>query len=159
DGMPLAIEIAAARLRTLSMRQLADGLDDRFRVLTGGARTAAARQRTLLASIQWSYDLLDAQERSLFRHLGVFAAPFTIDAAEAVCEDDHLDRLEVLGVLGRLVDKSLVQRIGERYRLLETLRQFALERTIDGGELVALRQRHLAWCRRRSAAWGLDRQP
>jgi predicted ATPase/DNA-binding CsgD family transcriptional regulator len=159
DGMPLAIELAAARLRSLSIRQLAEGLDDRFRVLTGGARTAVARQRTLLASVQWSYELLDAEERSLFRRLGIFAAPFTIDAAEAVGEDDDLDRLEVLDVLGRLVDKSLVHRTGERYRLLETLRQFALERATDAAELVELRNRHLEWCRRRARNWRLDREP
>lgn len=159
DGMPLAIELAAARLRSMSLRQLAEGLDHRFRLLTGGARTAVARQRTLLASVEWSYDLLDLQERMLLRRLGVFAAPFTIDAAEAVGDGDELDRLEVVGILGRLVEKSLVVRTGERYRLLETLRQFAVARATDAGELTELRDRHLAWCRQRSRAWRLDREP
>jgi predicted ATPase/class 3 adenylate cyclase/DNA-binding CsgD family transcriptional regulator len=157
DGMPLSIELAAARLRNLSLRQLAEGLDHRFRLLTGGARSAVARQRTLLASVEWSYDLLDEQERFVFRQLGIFAAPFTLDAAEAIVESDTIDRLEVLDFLARLVDKSLVQQIGERYRLLETLRQFALDRAGDADELIALRDRHLAWFCQRSRAWSLDR--
>ena len=159
DGIPLALELAAARVRALSLDRLADGLDDRFRLLTGGARTAMARQRTLLASVEWSHDLLDDQERLLFRRLGVFAAPFTLEAAEAVTADDELDRLVVFDVLARLIDKSLVQHAGDRYRLLETLRQYALERAGDAGELAEVRDRHLAWFVRRAESWALDAQP
>jgi len=159
DGLPLALELAAARVRALSLDRLADGLDDRFRLLTGGARTAMARQRTLLASVEWSHDLLDDQERMLFRRLGVFAAPFTLEAAEAVTADDELDRLVVFDVLARLIDKSLVQHTGDRYRLLETLRQYALERAGDASELVEVRDHHLAWFVRRAESWALDSQP
>jgi predicted ATPase/DNA-binding CsgD family transcriptional regulator len=158
DGIPLALELAAARVRVLSLERLAAGLDDRFRLLTGGARTAMARQRTLLASVEWSYDLLDSQEQALFRRLAVFAAPFTLEAAEAVAADDELDRLEIFDLLARLVDKSLVLREGDRYRMLETLRHFALERASDAVELEKLRDRHLAWFRRRAASWGADRE-
>src|SRR5437867_2091368 len=158
DGLPLALELAAARVRALSVERLADGLDDRFRLLTGGARTALARQQTLLASVEWSHDLLDEPERLLFRRLGVFAAPFDLEAVEAVAADDELDPLEVVDLLSRLVDKSMVQLAGDRYQLLETLRQYALERAADAGELAALRARHLAWFRRRAAAWALDRE-
>src|SRR5439155_836973 len=149
---------AAARVRTLSVERLADGLDDRFRLLTGGARTALARQQTLLASVGWSHDLLDEPERMLFRRLGVFAAPFDVEAVEAVAADDQLDPLEVVDLLSRLVDKNMVQPAGDRYRLLETLRHYALERAADAGELAELRSRHLAWFRRRAAAWGVDRE-
>src|SRR5262249_5486068 len=107
---------------------------------------------------EWSYDLLDEQERFGFRQLGVFTAPFTLEAAEAIVDGDIVDRLEVLDVLARLVDKSLVQQLGERYRLLETLRQFALERTGEADELTDLRDRHLAWFCQRSRAWSLDRE-
>jgi predicted ATPase/class 3 adenylate cyclase/DNA-binding CsgD family transcriptional regulator len=158
DGIPLALELAAARVRALSAERLADGLDDRFRLLTGGARTAIARQRTLLASVEWSHDLLDPDERTLFRRLAVFASPFSLDAAEAVAADEELDRFAVFDLLARLVDKSVVVHGGERYRMLETLRQYALERADDAGELAALRDRHLAWFRQRAAAWALDRE-
>ncbi|TMA31928.1 MAG: adenylate/guanylate cyclase domain-containing protein, partial [Deltaproteobacteria bacterium] len=106
DGLPLALELAAARVRALSVDRLADALDDRFRLLTGGARTAVARQRTLLASIEWSHDLLDESERVSFRRLGVFAAPFDLDAAEAIAAGDDLDPRDVRDVLARLVDKT-----------------------------------------------------
>lgn len=145
DGLPLALELAAARVRTTPIARLADALDDRFRVLTGGPRTAVARQRTLLASVEWSHASLDESERLLFRRLGVFAAAFPVEAAEAIAADDELDRLEIADVLGRLVDKSLVQPAGDRYRLLETLRQYAVERADESGELASLRDRHLAW--------------
>src|SRR5207237_1159795 len=158
DGLPLALELAAARVRALSVERLADGLDDRFRLLTGGARTALARQQTLLASVEWSHELLDDPERMLFRRLGVFAAPFDLEAVEAVAADDELEPFEVVDVLARLVDKNMVQPAGERYQLLETLRQYALERAADAGELAELRGRHLAWFRRRAAAWALDRE-
>ncbi len=158
DGIPLALELAAARVRALSVAQLAERLDDRFRLLTGGARTAVARQRTLLASVEWSHDLLDPAERTLFRRLSVFASPFSLEAAEAVASDESLDRLEVFDLLARLVDKSLVSYGGDRYRMLETLRQYALERADDAGELPALRDRHLAWFRRRASGWALERE-
>jgi predicted ATPase/DNA-binding CsgD family transcriptional regulator len=158
DGIPLALELAAARVRALSLERLADGLDDRFRLLTGGARTAMARQRTLLASVEWSHDLLDDNERLLFRRLAVFAAPFSLEAAEAVAADDALDQFAVLDVLTRLLDKSLIVHAGDRYRMLETLRQYALGRAHDAGELAALRERHLVWMRRRAATWRLDRE-
>jgi predicted ATPase len=144
DGIPLALELAAARVRALSVERLAEGLDDRFRLLTGGARTSLARQRTLLASVEWSHDLLDDDERVLFRRLSVFASRFTIEAAESVAADDALDPLVVFDVLARLVDKSLVVHAGERYRLLETLRQYAQGRADEAGELKPLRDRHLA---------------
>ncbi len=157
DGIPLAIELAAARVRALSVARLVEGLDDRFRLLTGGARTALPRQRTLLASVEWSHDLLDEKERCLFRRLAVFAAPFTLDAAEAVVADPSLDGLGVFDLLARLVDKSLVTHAGDdRYRMLETLRQFALERAHEADELAASRDRHLAWFLGRAREWGLD---
>lgn len=159
DGIPLALELAAARVRALSLDRLAEGLDDRFRLLTGGARTAMARQRTLLASVEWSHDLMDDEERTLFRRLGIFVSSFTLEAAEAVAADDELDRLVVFDVLARLVDKSLVQHAGDRYRLLETLRQYALERAADAGELAEVRDRHLAWFVHRAESWALDMQP
>ena len=156
DGIPLALELAAARVRALSLPRLADGLDDRFRLLTGGARSAMARQRTLHASVEWSHDLLDEEERTLFRRLAVFGAPFTLEAAEAVAADEDLDALGVFDLLARLVDKSLVIHAGDRYRLLETIRQYALERADDAGELAELRDRHLAWFGRRARGWRLD---
>jgi len=158
DGIPLAIELAAARVRALSVARLAEGLDDRFRLLTGGARGVMGRQRTLLASVEWSHGLLDEPERRLFRRLGVFTAPFTLEAAEAVAADEELDPYLVVDLLARLVDKSLVLFEGDRYRLLETLRQYALERAAEAEELAELRDRHLAWCRRRAQQWRLDRE-
>jgi predicted ATPase/class 3 adenylate cyclase/DNA-binding CsgD family transcriptional regulator len=155
DGIPLALELAAARVRALSLQRLADGLDDRFRLLTGGARTAMARQRTLHASVEWSHDLLDEEERTLFRRLAVFGAPFTLEAAEAVAAGEDLDALSVFDLLAHLVDKSLVLHAGDRYRLLETIRQYALERADDAGELAELRERHLAWFERRARGWRL----
>ncbi len=156
DGIPLALELAAARMRALSLQRLADGLDDRFRLLTGGARSAVARQRTLLASVEWSHDLLDEEERTLFRRLAVFGAPFSLEAAEAVAADDDLDATSVFDLLARLVDKSLVVHAGDRYRLLETIRQYALERADDAGELAELRERQLTWLERRARGWRLD---
>ena len=154
----LALELAAARVRALSVERLAEALDDRFRLLTGGARTAMARQRTLLASVEWSHALLDDDERTLFRRLAIFSAPFELDAAEAVAADDELDRFAVFDLLARLIDKSLVQHSGDRYRMLETLRHYALERASEAGELAALRDLHLAWFRRRVQGWRLDRE-
>ncbi len=138
DGMPLAIELAAARLRVLSLADLRDRLDQRFRLLTGGSRAAMPRQQTLLATVGWSYSLLDASEQRLLRRLAVFPESFDLAAAEAVCGFGDIDRLDVLDLLGSLVDKSLVitdqSADAVRYRLLETIRQFALERLAEAGE-------------------------
>ena len=145
DGIPLAIELAAARVRALSVERIAERLDHCFRLLTEGDSTALARQKTLRASIDWSYDLLTADERALFRRLAVFAGGFTLEAAEAVCPGGEDDRLDVLDLLTRLVEKSLVEldALGERYRLLETVRQYAQERLESSGEERGTRTRHL----------------
>jgi predicted ATPase/class 3 adenylate cyclase len=137
DGMPLAIELAAARLRSLSLAVLADRLDQRFRLLTGGSRTALPRQQTLRATVEWSHSLLAGAEQVLLRRLSVFAESFDLDAAEAVCGFGDIETFDVAGLLGSLVDKSLVvaEPAGAalRYRLLETIRQFAAERLADAG--------------------------
>jgi predicted ATPase/DNA-binding CsgD family transcriptional regulator len=146
DGLPLAIELAAARLRMLSAEQIASGVSDRFRLLTGGPRTALPRQRTLRASVDWSHELLSDHEQVLLRRLGVFAGGFTLDAGERVCAGDEIKRPGVLDLLGSLVDQSLViaeeRDAGMRYGLLETVRQYALERLVDAHEEEALRRRH-----------------
>ncbi|MEV0196658.1 BTAD domain-containing putative transcriptional regulator [Nonomuraea sp. NPDC050691] len=139
DGMPLAIELAAARLRTMTPQQLADRIDDRFKLLTGGSRTALPRQQTLRAVVEWSWDLLDAEERVLARRLGVFAGGATLEAVEAVCGG-------TADVLGALADKSLVQLSPEgRYSMLETIRAYALERLAEAGEAGEYRRRHAAY--------------
>ncbi|MFI9597317.1 BTAD domain-containing putative transcriptional regulator [Nonomuraea sp. NPDC052265] len=136
DGMPLAIELAAARLRTMTPRQLADRLDDRFRLLDGGSRTALPRQQTLRAVVEWSWDLLDERERVLARRLGVFADGATLEAVEEVCGG-------TADVLGALADKSLVRLSPEgRYSMLETIRAYALERLAEAGETAEYRDRH-----------------
>ena len=138
DGLPLAIELAAARLRSLSLDGLHDRLDQRFRLLTGGSRTALARQQTLRATVDWSYSLLNGAEQMLLRRLSMFAETFDLDAAEAVCGFGDIAVFDVAELLGALVDKSLV--VAEpaggalRYRLLETIRQFAAERLAEAGE-------------------------
>lgn len=150
DGMPLAIELAAARLRILSPEQIASRLDDRFRLLTGGSRTALPRQQTLQAAIDWSYDLLDEQEKVLFERLSVFQGGFTLEAAEAVCASPPLEAHRVLDLLSHLVDKSLVVaaegRDGVRYRMLETLRQYGRER-LAGGDTEVVREAHALYFR------------
>jgi predicted ATPase/class 3 adenylate cyclase/DNA-binding CsgD family transcriptional regulator len=150
DGIPLAIELAAARTRSLSPERICEGLDDRFRLLAGTRRAAMPRQQTLDASVDWSHELLDAEERTLFRRLGVFAGGFTLDAAEGVAALAPLDRYGVLDVLGRLVEKSLVQADDDaggtvRYRLLETIRQYACDRLDEAGESTTRTDRHLEW--------------
>jgi predicted ATPase/class 3 adenylate cyclase len=146
DGMPLAIELAAARVRALSLGEIVDGLHDRFRLLTGGARTAVRRQQTLRASVDWSHALLSEPERVLFRRLAVFLGGFDLDAAQAVCGSEHVQRYHVLDQLTLLVDKSLVVAENAsdrmRYRLLETVRQYALEKLAESGEADAVRVRH-----------------
>lgn len=138
DGIPLAIELAAARVKVLSPNQLARMLEERFRLLTGGSRTALPRQQTMRALIDWSYDLLSDEERALFRKLSVFAGGFTLEAAAAVCCDSDTDEIGVLDLLSSLVDKSLVQSEeslnGTRYRLLESTRQYARERLAEHGD-------------------------
>ena len=148
DGMPLAIELAASRLRALSLADLNDRLDQRFRLLTGGSRNVLPRQQTLLATVDWSYSLLTASEQKLLRCLWVFVDGFQLDAAEAVCAGGDLDMLAVTDLVVSLVDKNLV--VAEpadgalRYRLLETIRQFAAERLIESGgsEADELSQAH-----------------
>jgi predicted ATPase len=135
DGMPLAIELAAARLRSLSIRDLHGLLDQRFRLLTGGSRSALERQQTLRATVDWSYSLLNDPERSLLRRLSVFSDGFDLHAAAAVCAFGEMQEFDVTDLLGSLVDKSLVVAEpsggGFRYRLLETIRQFAAERFVE----------------------------
>ena len=148
DGIPLAIELAAGRMDLLSPEQIAARLDKRFRLLTGGSRTALPRQQTLRASIDWSYSLLTESERLLLQRLSVFAGGWTLEAAEGVCGFDGLEDFEVLDGLGQLVKKSLVvadSQVGfaVRYRLLETIRQYAREKLLDAGTGVDVRTRHL----------------
>jgi hypothetical protein len=147
DGMPLAIELAASRTRSMTLAQLEDRLADRFRLLHSSARGGAAeRHRTLRAVVDWSYRLLTPQERVLFDRLSVFAGSFDADAAEAVCGQSPLKSLGVFDLLGSLVDKSLVlvDRDTGRYRLLETLRQYGVEQLEARGEADTPRTRHLA---------------
>lgn len=142
DGMPLAIELAAARIRALGPERLAARLDDRFRLLTGGSRTALPRHRTLSAVVEWSWDLLAPEERTLAERLAVFAGGATLDDAELVCGGDGLD---VVAVLPSLVDKSLLEAPGDgRFRMLETIRAYALRRLTANGELDRYRRRHAA---------------
>ena len=148
DGMPLAIELAATRVRMLSPRQILERLDDRFRLLSTGDRMAEPRQRSLRAAIDWSYELLSEEEKALLRGLSVFAGDFSLEAAEAVCLGEGIARGEVLDLVGRLVGKSLVvaEERGEggevRYRLQETIQQYAAEKLKDAGEEEAVRDRH-----------------
>ena len=145
DGIPLALELAAARARSLTMETMAARLGDRFRLLTQGDRTALPRQQTLRACIDWSYDLLSGGERALLRRLGVFAGGWVLPAAEAVGEEGEVHSADVVDLLDRLVQKSLVEfdADGGRYRLLETVRQYATERLVEAGEDAATRTRHL----------------
>jgi non-specific serine/threonine protein kinase len=149
DGLPLAIELAAARARMLSPADIATRLDDRFRLLVGGSRAAPRRQRTLQATIDWSHALLSDPERVLLRRLSVFAGGWTLDAAEAVGGTDDLP--DVFDGLAQLIDQSLViveEADGStRYRLLEMLRQYGEERLAEAGETAILRRRHAEWTR------------
>ena len=147
DGIPLAIELAAARTRMLSLEQILAKLDDRFRLLTGGSRTALPRQQTLQALVEWSYDLLSDPERVLFRRLAVFSGGWTLEAAEQVCAGGEIQGSAVLDLLAHLVDKSLAlaEPAGDsmRYRMLGTIRQYAGQRSQASGEQASLHQRHL----------------
>lgn len=150
DGIPLAIELAAARTRVLAPEQIAARLDDRFRLLTGGSRAALPRQQTLEATVDWSYRLLTEQERRLFERLSVFVGGFTLEAAEAVSVGDGLDVVDVLDVLTGLVDRSMVLADQDpsgvsRYRMLETLRAFGFQRLSDSDRVDMWRDRHLTY--------------
>lgn len=150
DGLPLAIEMAAARVRALSVGQIAMRLDDRFWLLTRGRRTRLPHHQTLRAAVDWSYNLLTEAERALFNRLSVFAGGFALEAAEAVGAGDGLEAYAVLGLVTRLVDKSLVavEEVADgkmRYRLLETLRQYGRERLAASGEVEDTRCRHAAY--------------
>jgi predicted ATPase/class 3 adenylate cyclase len=149
DGLPLALELAAARVRALSVDQLLARLEDRFRLLTSGSRTALARHQTLQGTVDWSHALLTAPERVLFRRLAGFAGGWTLEAAEAVCGHDGLAPDDILDLLTRLVDQSLVLADAapegpSRYRLLETLREYAQHKLVEAEEVAAVRTRHAA---------------
>ncbi len=149
DGIPLALELAAARVKVLAVEQIAARLDDRFRLLTGGSRTALPRQQTLRAAMDWSHDLLSQKERAVLRRLSVFAGGCTLEAAEAVCAGKRIKEHGILDLLTQLVDKSLVNAEtlgGEvRYRMSETIRQYAQDRLVASGEAAEGRTRHRAW--------------
>lgn len=162
DGIPLALELAAARTRMLSIHEIADGLSDRFRLLTGGERTALPRQRTLEGSVDWSYTLLDEVERGVLRRLSVFAGSFDLDAAQAVGATATVDPGDVFDAVTALVDQSLLQVVGDgrhrRYRTLETIREYAHRKLLDADETTEPRARFVAWCAdfARRAAEGLN---
>jgi predicted ATPase/DNA-binding XRE family transcriptional regulator len=153
DGIPLAIELAAAKIRVLSLEQIAHRLDDRFRLLTGGSRTALERHQTLRAAIDWSYDLLPTPEQILFRRLSVYIGGWSLAAAESVCgdvtADDDVQRDDVLNLIEQLVNKSLLlveEAKGEaRYQMLETVRQYAAEKFLGSGEAERILNRHLSF--------------
>ncbi len=149
DGIPLALELGAARVRTFTPQQILTRLDDRFRLLSGGDRTALARQQTLRALIDWSYDILSPPEQALLRRLSAFAGGCFIEAAEEVCDAQDLPNADVLDSFPRLVDKSLLaveEYAGEsRYSMLETIRDYAHERLVEAGEESQIRERHLRW--------------
>jgi predicted ATPase/class 3 adenylate cyclase len=149
DGIALAIELAAARVRVMAPRQLAQKLDERFRVLTSGSRTALPRQQTMRALIDWSHDLLSEQEQRLFRRVAIFVGGWTLQAAEAVCTDGTLEAPDIIDLLSSLVEKSLVvaevEQDSTRYRLIESTRAFALEKLEQSGEREALARRHAQW--------------
>lgn len=152
DGIALALELAAPRLKVLSVNQLAARLNERFRLLTGGSRTALPRQQTMRALIDWSYDLLGDREQTVFRRAAVFTGSFSLEAASDIFADETIDAWDILDLLSGLVDKSLIvsELYGseQRYRLLESTRQYALERLGSTGEEAELRRRHAAYfCR------------
>src|SRR5258706_3465793 len=150
DGIPLAIELAVARLTALSVEEIARRVDDRFRLLTGGLRTALPRQRTLRALVDWSYDLLSPDEQTVLKTLAAFAGGFSLDAAEAVCAGDVSKETTVLDVVERLVSKSLLlaeqrQETETGYHLLETVRQYAGEKLVESGQADSARRLHFAY--------------
>ena len=148
DGMPLAIELAAARVRSLSVQQIAQRLDDRFNLLIGGSRTAPLRQQTLASALDWSYALLSEAEQKVLQRLSVFAGGATLEAAESVCTEAGIESTDVLDALSHLVDKSLVtvdtlEHSDTRYYLLETIRQYAQEKLQESGRADESKNRHL----------------
>lgn len=148
DGIPLAIELAAARLRTMSLDQLADRLDDRFRLLTGGSRTAIPQHRTLRAVVDWSWELLTDAERTVLRRLAVFSGGASLEAAERICADDTVEQWEILELLTALTEKSLLRATDDsepRYRMLATIEQYARERLEAAGEADSIRRAHLSY--------------
>jgi predicted ATPase/DNA-binding CsgD family transcriptional regulator len=161
DGLPLAIELAAARLRALSPEQVLSRLDERFALLTGGSRVARPRQQTLRALVAWSYELCSAEERALWALVSVFVGSFDLEAAEHVCADERLRRGSLLDLVAGLVEKSVLMReehdSGVRYRLLDTIREYGRERLAEGGDETALRRRHrdyyLELALRASSGW------
>jgi predicted ATPase/class 3 adenylate cyclase len=149
DGIPLAIELAAARVKVLAVEQIAARLDDRFRLLTGGSRMALPHHQTLQAAMDWSHDLLSEKEKALFRRLSVFAGGWTLEASEAICAGGEVEASDILDFLAQLVDRSLVavetQRGAARYKLLETVRQYGQERLSESAERGATRRQHRDW--------------
>jgi predicted ATPase/DNA-binding SARP family transcriptional activator len=151
DGLPLAVELAAARARHLDLNEMVDRLDQRFELLVEGPRTAQPRQRTLRAVVDWSYDLLEADEQRVFERLSIFTGGATLAAARAVCADGDVDPAAVESVLGRLVDKSLVTidrtPAGARFTMLQTLADYAADRLDERGERAVVARRHAGWAR------------
>jgi len=149
DGIPLAIELAAARVKVLSVEQIAQRLDDRFRLLTGGSRAGLPHHQTLRAAVDWSYDLLSEPERVLFARLSVFAGGFVLEASEAICAGDGIAAEDVLDLVGHLVDKSLLVTEAVdgdlRYRMLETIRAYSREKLTATGQADLVRRQHLDW--------------
>jgi non-specific serine/threonine protein kinase len=149
DGIPLAIELAASRVKALGVEQLAERLDDRFRILTGGNRTALPRHQTLRSLIDWSYGLLNERERAMFCRLSVFAGGWTLDAAETVCTGEGIESSDAFELLSHLVEKSLVvanaQATPPRYHMLETIRQYAGEKLAESHDAESVSERHLAF--------------
>ena len=163
DGLPLALELAAARLGALSPAAISERLDDRFRLLRSGSHAAPTRQQTLIATLEWSHELLEPDERLLLRRLSVFSGGFELEAVEEVCASDELAAAEIADALARLVEKSLVTvEPQHRYRLLETVRMYARARLEEAGELPALAGRHASWAlafaRRERDSRRLDRE-
>jgi predicted ATPase len=151
DGIPLALELAAARIRALSVEQIHARLNDRFGLLTGGTGTALPRQQTLRATLDWSFDLLGQQERVVLRRLAIFAGGFTLEAASVVVSDQAIDELAAVDLLSQLVARSLVvadtNETRARYRLLETTSAYAFEKLVEAGEIEAMRRRHAQYFR------------
>ncbi|HST81207.1 MAG TPA: hypothetical protein VLL08_05675, partial [Kineosporiaceae bacterium] len=171
DGLPLAIELAVARVRVLAPQQILERVNDRFALLSRGRRDAPGRQQTLRACVEWSFDLCGKPERVLWARLSVFVGGFTLDAVESVCCDELLPAHDLVDVLAGLVDKSIVDRLDPggdrsgpvRYRMLETIRDYGMERLAQAGDQALFRARHRDWCRELVAAagagWSSHRQP